>query len=362
MRGCFSFSASRCWRSRAPFWAVLGSRFLLFDELDDGAGRGGGHRVAAEGGDRQAAHAVGHLRSGNGDRDGQPVAEPLGAGEDVRHDAVVLDAEPAVAGASPGGLHFVADEQPAVAADDFGDDAEVVLGRGDETADALDRLGDEAGDAPGGGGADQLLHVARASQVAGGVGRSELAPVAVGVVRVDDSRQRRAAQPPGAHPGQRHAERRPAMVGVAQGDDLARPGGAASRQNGHLVGFGAAVGEERLRQAAIRGERGDLGGQGRLRLGGEDCRDVAQPVHLLVDRAVDTVVGMADANGDNAAEEVQVLIPVGVPDVLVLGAYEDQRPAEVVKHGREQMVLVRKQYLVFGHDPRGVRPSSAGLS
>jgi hypothetical protein len=33
-----------------------------------------------------------------------------------------------------------------------------------------------------------------------------------------------------------------------------------------------------------------------------------------------------------------------------------------VKHGREQMVLVRKQYLVFGHDPRGVRPSSAGLS
>ena len=97
---------------------------------------------------------------------GHAVAEALGAGHDVGRDAPLLDAEPLAAGAAPAGLHFVADEDAAVIAHDLLDDLEVFLGRRDEAADALDRLGDEAGDAAAGGGADQLLHVLRAADFA----------------------------------------------------------------------------------------------------------------------------------------------------------------------------------------------------
>ena len=47
--------------------------------------------------------------------DGLAVAEALGAGDDVGRDAVLLDAEPLAAGASPAGLHLVADEEAVVA-------------------------------------------------------------------------------------------------------------------------------------------------------------------------------------------------------------------------------------------------------
>ena len=174
-------------------------QLLLFDEIDHGFGGGGGHGVAAEGGDGDALESVGDFRLGDGQPDGAAVAEALGAGHDVGRDAPLLDAEPLAAGASPAGLHFVADEDAAVIADDLLDDLEVFLGRRDEAADALDRLGDEAGDAAAGGGADQLFHVLRAAHFAIGIGQAERAAIAVRVVRVDDAglRRARAARCPG---------------------------------------------------------------------------------------------------------------------------------------------------------------------
>ena len=123
--------------------------------------------------------------------DGAAVGQALGAGDDVRRHAVLLDAEPLAAGAPPAGLHFVADEDAAVIAHDLLDDLEVLLGRRDEAAHALNRLGDEAGDAPAGGGADQLLQVLRAAHLAVGIGEAERAAIAVGVVRVHDAGLRR---------------------------------------------------------------------------------------------------------------------------------------------------------------------------
>ena len=81
---------------------------------------------------------------------GQPLPKPLALVMMSGRHAVMLNAEPFVAGAAPGGLHFVADEDAAVIPHDAGDDPEVFLGRRDESADALDRLGNEAGDAAGG--------------------------------------------------------------------------------------------------------------------------------------------------------------------------------------------------------------------
>ena len=91
-----------------------------------------------------------------------PVRDPLGHRHDLGLDAAVLDAPPLAAGAAEAGLHLVADEDAAVLPDDLDRDLEVLLRRRDEPADALDRLGEEAGDLAGRGRPDQLLDVLRA--------------------------------------------------------------------------------------------------------------------------------------------------------------------------------------------------------
>ena len=80
---------------------------------------------------------------------------------------------------------------------------------------------------------------------AGRIVEAERAAVAVGVVRVHDAGLRRA-EPPGALPGERHRQRRAAVIGVAQRDDFGVAGVAARGQDGGLVGLGAAVGEEAI--------------------------------------------------------------------------------------------------------------------
>ena len=177
--------------------------------------------VAAEGGDGGAFDGVGDFGPRDGQADGRAVAQAFGAGDDVGLHAPLLDAEPFAAGAAPAGLHFVADEHAAIFLDDVGDDREIFLGRRDEAADALNRLGDEAGDAAGGGGADHFLHVVRALDVAGGIREAVGAAVAVGVHGVNDPGLRDRTEPPAGLRRQPHGQRRPAMIGVAQRDDFA---------------------------------------------------------------------------------------------------------------------------------------------
>ena len=168
---------------RAHFGGV-DAEVLLLDVIEHRLPRGGRHRVAAKRGDGRAFHRVRHLRLGDRQSNGKSVAQSLGAGDDVGRDAVLLDAEPLAARAAPGGLHLVADENAAVLADDTGHDLKVFPRRRDEAADALDRLGDEAGDAAGSRGADQVLHILRALHIAIRIGEPERTAVAVGVVRV----------------------------------------------------------------------------------------------------------------------------------------------------------------------------------
>jgi hypothetical protein len=119
------------------------------------------------------------------------------AGHDIRRDAPLFDAEPFSAGASPAGLYFVADEKAAEFFHDAVDDLEIFFGRNDEAADALDRLGDEGGNAAGGGGANHVVHVAGALHVAGRVFQIERAAVAVGVDGVDEAAGSSSAKAPG---------------------------------------------------------------------------------------------------------------------------------------------------------------------
>jgi len=67
-----------------------------------------------------------------------------------------------------------------------------------------------------------------------------------------------------------------------------------------------------------------------------DRGDVLQRVHLAVDLGVDFLIAVAHADGDDAAQEIQVLIAVGVPDVLVLGARHNERLFEVMKYRGEK--------------------------
>ena len=92
---------------------------------------------------------------------------------------------------------------------------------------------------------------------------------------------------------------------------------------------------------------GDLLRQRGLRLVGENGGDVLQRVHLPMDLRVDLIVAVADANRNDAAEEIEVLVAVRVPDILILGARDDERLVEVVEDRGEEEFLVGQDDFFF---------------
>src|SRR5258708_30859347 len=108
--------------------------------MDWGFGRDGGNRVPAEGRDLQTFEAGGNVRLGHGYADRNAVGHAFGGRNNVGRDFPLLDAEPALAGASPTGLYFVGDKQAAVVFNDLEYDFQILLGRRDESAYSLDRL------------------------------------------------------------------------------------------------------------------------------------------------------------------------------------------------------------------------------
>ena len=332
----------------AARFGAISQQVLLVDEIDHRLGLGGRHGIAAEGGDGEAGDGIGYFGASHGQSDRRAVAQAFGAGHNIWDHAPLLDAEPLAAGAAPAGLDLIAYEDAAVVAHDLLDNREVLFGRRDEAGHALDGFSDEAGDPSTRGAADQFLHVLGATHFATRVGEAEGTAVTVGVVRMHDAGLRRP-QLPGTLSREPHPHRRTAVVGMAQRHDLGVAGVAAGGEDGGLIGLGSAVGEETLGELAIRRDGGDLLGQSGLRLIGEHGGDVLQGINLLVDLGVDLVVAMAHAHGDDPAEEVQVLIAVGVPDILILGARDDQRLLIVMKDGGEEEFLISENDFVFSH-------------
>ena len=81
----------------------------------------------------------------------------------------------------------------------------------------------------------------------------------------------------------------------------------------------------------------------------EDSGYVLQAIHLRVQLAIHLVIAVAHAHRDDAAEKIQVLIAVGVPNVLVLGVRDYQRFFVVMEHAREKVLALSQQDLFFGH-------------
>ena len=82
---------------------------------------------------------------------------------------------------------------------------------------------------------------------------------------------------------------------------------------------------------------------------GEYRRYVLQRIHLRVELRVDAVVAVADADRHDAAEEIEILVAVGVPDVLVLGARDHQRLLVIVKDRGKQKLPIGQDDFVLGH-------------
>src|SRR5262249_48381647 len=115
---------------------------VFFDQIDGGFGSNRGYRITAEGGDLQPFEAGRDFGTRECSADGSSVGQALGRRDDIGRDLPVLDAEPALASATPSSLDFVGDKETAVVLDDLEDDLEVFLWRRNESTHALDRFGD----------------------------------------------------------------------------------------------------------------------------------------------------------------------------------------------------------------------------
>lgn len=151
---------------------------------------------------------------------------------------------------------------------------------------------------------------------------------------------------------------------MAQSNDIGGPGVAASREDRGFIGFRSAVGEKRFRKRASGSDGGDFGGQRGLRLVCKDRGDMLQRVDLFVQFPVYFVIAVPDAHRDDATEEIQILISVGVPNVLILCVRNDKRFFEVVKNGREKEIPAGEDDIVFGHGKPdcSARPSRISLN
>ncbi len=98
------------------------------------------------------------------------------------------------------------------------------------------------------------------------------------------------------------------MIRMTQRDDFVISGIAAGGQNRGFIRLRAAVGEKALGQLAAGSKPGDAFGKRGLRLRGEHGGDVLKRVDLRGHFPVHRLIAMSHADGDDAAEEVQVLV------------------------------------------------------
>ncbi len=321
---------------------------FFLDEIDDGFSGGSCDGIAAESGNVNAFPSVGHFWARDREANRQTVTEAFGAGHYVGRNTPLFDAEPFIAGAAPTGLHFIANENTAVFANDVGNNLEIFLGRSDETANALDGFGDHASDATRCCGPNEFFHVLCAFHVARRIGKTKGAAITIRVVRENDAGLRLRTDFPGCVTSDGESHGGPTMIGVAQGNDVSGTRIAAREHDGGFIGFGTAVGKKRLLQV-VGSDRRDFLREGDLGLSEKNSRNVLQFVQLLFNFGVDFIVTVAHADGEDAAEKIKILVAVRIPNELVFGAFDDERVFEVVKDGRKQEFFLRENNFLFGH-------------
>ena len=130
-----------------------------------------------------------------------------------------------------------------------------------------------------------------------------------------------------------------AGIGVAQRDDVVTWAGHAREQDRGFVRFGAGAGEEALLQFSGR-DLGELFGERDDGFVGEKRRGVLELVDLRLDLRSDLGIAVADADGDDAAEEIEVFVALDVPEILHRGVVGDERMLVIIRDRRPEIFLV----------------------
>src|SRR5581483_6120007 len=139
---------------------------------------------------------------------------------------------------------------------------------------------------------------------------------------------------PGAVAGEGLRELRASAVAMAQGYHFVIAGVDARKLDRSFIGFRSAVAEEALRDFA-RSNLRDLFRQRDDGLVWEQGRSVRDLIDLCLDLRCNARIRVADGNGDDAAEEVEILFALDVPQILHAGMICDQRICEVVRDRRK---------------------------
>ncbi len=323
---------------------------VLDQVVEVGEARRHGDLGAAERGDAVGVQAVHDLGAGDDSADGHAVADALGEGHEVRRPVapVSLPAPEVFARAAPAGLHLVGDPQDAVLVEHLAERRVQTVRRCGEATDALDGFGDQRGGRAR--VAEQVPQVLDAGgdevRVAqGGVGAAG-AHAAVDVQRLQRGQGGRG---PAAVAGDADRAEGAAVVAVAHRQDRVAAPVRRGQQQGGVVGLGARGGEEdpRVRDAA---QLGDALGEFDHRPVEVQGGGVDDPPGLLAHRLGDLGQRVGGHRGEDAAEEVEVPVAVGVPDVAALavgdldgvlvvegepvGEHAPVAAQEVVGHGR----------------------------
>ena len=213
---------------------------------------------------------------------------------------------------------------------------------------------------------EDLLEVRRARTDRARIGMPRGAAVRVRVEKADDPRDARLGGPAArvARRGDRACGR--AVVRAVARHDLVPSCKPARELDRVLVRLGAAVREERHRQIARR----HLGEEAR-QLGALLVRhhrpDRAEPVSLLLDRGDHLRVLVPDRDVDELRREVEVALPVEIPEVAALCAGDRDRvdrraDRPRVKHVTRVVGLDPLARLYESHEPilttAGNRPES----
>src|SRR5262249_17864095 len=137
------------------------------------------------------------------------------------------------------------------------------------------------------------------------------------VVRVEDvhhARHARLRRPAARVAGEHHAAGGRAVVRAGAGPDLGAAGRPPRQPYAGLVRPGAAVGEEEHVDVAWR-DLGELRAEPGARLGGHERVRVGQRLDLLLHRAHDALVAVADVHAHQLAVEIDETLAFRRPEV-----------------------------------------------
>ena len=165
----------------------------------------------------------------------------------------MLDAEPFVPSAPPGGLNFVGDEIAAILLHDAESYLEIFFWWRDKAAHALNRLGKESSNATRSRKLNDIFKVLHACYFAVRIFQPKRAAITIWIHSMDNSDFDRAP-PPRVHAGEAAGQRGAAAVTVPQGNNFEVPGVHARYLDGSFIGLGSTIRKIRF----LEGSRRDL--------------------------------------------------------------------------------------------------------